>query len=179
MSVCSVEHPHASCKWWRALIRMLSLCRCITSNEVSAVANAVFNWTVTSYGMVNVDKMYENKIGDLLADRLPNLPTRGKTEGHSRDWRSTIHWIFLNRRKTSSQKLYHKHSVHEELVSNQCKALMEKGLAVHVHADVESKFAVQRRSNSPQVGCGRVLDSITNSSPAEQPPCVPTKDVCR
>lgn len=151
--------------------------RCITSNEVSAVANAVFNWTITAYGMVNIDKMFENKIGDLLAERLPNLPTRGKTDGGSRDWRSTIHWLFLNRRKSSCQKLYTKHSVHEELISSGCKSLMQKGLQVNVHADGDYKFAVKGRSNSPQVNSCRVFEVLTNTSPAEREPCGASKDV--
>lgn len=165
---CALAYAH---------VTSVSLCRCISSNEVSAVANAVFNWTITSFGMVNIDKMFENKIGDLLAERLPYLPDRGKTDGGSRDWRSTIHWLFLNRRKTSSQKLYQRHSVHEELISTGCKSLMAKGLPVHVHADGEYRFAVQGRNNSPQVGSGRVLQVITNSSPEEQQPCGRSTDV--
>lgn len=151
--------------------------RCITANEVSAVANAVFNWTITSFGMVNIDKMFENKIGDLLAERLPYLPDRGKTEGVSRDWRSTIHWLFLNRRKTSTQKLYQKHSVHEELLSTGCKSLIAKGLNVQVHVDSDCKFAVQGRNNSPQVGSGRVLQVMTNTIPEDHQTCGSSTDV--
>lgn len=102
--------------------------------------------------MVNVDKMYENKVGDLVQARLPILPDRGSKPGSERSWREIVHWVFLNRRKTSSQKLYHKHSLHEDHVSEKCKLLIEKGLIVHTHADRDSRFAVQGRTNSaPQL----------------------------
>lgn len=63
---------------------------------MSTVANAVFNWTVTEFGKVNVDKMFEIKVGELLARRLPYMPDRGSTPGASRDWKSVIHWVFVN-----------------------------------------------------------------------------------
>lgn len=98
------------------------------------VSNAIFNWTLQTYGKVNIDKMYERKVGEQLQSRLPHLPDRGKTAGEEREWKTIIHYVFHNRRKKSAAGMYHRHSIHENEITDVCRKLMDKGLSIHTHS---------------------------------------------
>lgn len=116
--------------------------RTISATDVSNVSNAVFNWTLITYARVNIDKVFERHIGEQLAKRLPHLPDRGSTPGTSRDWKTVIHHVFQNRRKTSAEMMYERHSIRADAVTEDCKRLIDKGLKVNTHNDSDALFAV-------------------------------------
>lgn len=116
--------------------------RVITEKEISDVSNAVFNWTLLTYNKVNIDKIYERRIGEQLEQRFPYLPDRGSTAGVDRDWKHILHWVFHNRRKGSAARMYQRHSIHIDAVTDECKRLIEKGLKVNTHKEGDALFEV-------------------------------------
>lgn len=67
----------------------------------------------------------------LLHERLPNLPDRGMVSGCNRSWKSIIHWLFQNRRKSNAKTQYRKlPGLPEAWLTPKVQQLISKGLHV-------------------------------------------------
>lgn len=140
MSTQFAAEDHVAAHSARLTIRLCAR-RQISAMDVSNVSNAVFR--------VNIDKVFERHIGEQLAKELPHLPDRGKTPGHTRDWKTVIHHVFQNRRKASAELMYERHSIRADAVTEECKRLIDKGLKVNTHTDTDTLFAVETPAMQP------------------------------
>ena len=68
--------------------------------EVTILIDGWFEYTLTHFGVVNVDKIYRKHCGTQLRLLAPNLPDRGRVKGDDRYYMEMMKWRMSNTRKT-------------------------------------------------------------------------------
>lgn len=68
--------------------------------EVTLLIDGWFEYTLTHFGVVNVDKIYRKHCGTQLRLLAPNLPDRGRVNGDDRYYMEMMKWRMSNTRKT-------------------------------------------------------------------------------